>query len=692
MADRPADHHDPAMCSQGTAHLSSDGRRRLFAQLCALENLERASAQVRSDFAKLPTESFGFVVAEGSADLLRLLSLELQAGTYRPGEPFQQASAGAVFESPDVVAYRDGVVQVALRQVLGPLFPEDLPCAAEPDKAVEWLARTIGQGLTRVYAVNLEGCGDPTGQPQRLMERMRLRIGDPEVAGLVQQFLQSSRGCLSPPPGPLAPMLANLAFEGVDRTLRQARALGRQEGAAHVTAARFGNELIVLSDEDPHYAWLFPAVRQRLREELTDIGFELDPAKTQVVDLARGDELCILGFRVWSMRDRHGSAQVQYEPLAGPVSPPSTADPAAGSLVRFLENRCRRWLSLSLGAAGRLLRRTGLPRCGQLVRDAWRGARAIEIGWRHLPITMWPVLALAFGWRSPVAVLCAVAIVLCNARGILGFMRSAGVLVWQRWLDAAMAACGLAAFVCLALLVADFHANRSREVPVARLAPGFYLGQFRPPDGRGPVPYGLYLPPHFWKEAGPFPLIVFLHGYGERTPETIFSAGLPRVLNTRLGDPANRERFEFVGFFPIIRTGNWLTEVYEVHDAMRALDYVMERHRIDPTRVYLTGLSNGGSGVWRLAEDYPDKWAALAPVSAFTAPDAARVRHLPAWVFHGARDKQAPVDEARAAVRQLQKAKADVRYTEFPDKGHLISHEVYGSDDLYRWFAGKTRK
>jgi predicted peptidase len=130
----------------------------------------------------------------------------------------------------------------------------------------------------------------------------------------------------------------------------------------------------------------------------------------------------------------------------------------------------------------------------------------------------------------------------------------------------------------------------------------------------------------------------------------------------------------------------------EVETALQAVDFVIGRHRIDPARVYLTGYSLGGNGVWGLAEAFPDKWAAVAPVSGFTSPDVAKVRHLPAWLFHGALDTSAPVERERELARALREAGAEVRYTEVPGGNHFIGPVAYGDRELYDWFARQRRK
>jgi predicted peptidase len=191
--------------------------------------------------------------------------------------------------------------------------------------------------------------------------------------------------------------------------------------------------------------------------------------------------------------------------------------------------------------------------------------------------------------------------------------------------------------------------------------------------------------------VGPFPLIVFLHGYGERKIDRVFSRGLPEIIAAQFGEAGKKGRFEFVALFPNDPTGQWETGTPEVKDAMSVVDKVIRQHRIDPSRVYLTGASNGGNGVWHLAEAYPDRWAAVVPVCAFQKPDVKTVRAIPAWVFHGAEDEMASVEVARTLVQELKEADADVRYTEYPHRGHSIWSETYKSNDLYKWLASKKR-
>ena len=81
----------------------------------------------------------------------------------------------------------------------------------------------------------------------------------------------------------------------------------------------------------------------------------------------------------------------------------------------------------------------------------------------------------------------------------------------------------------------------------------------------------------------------------------------------------------------------------------------------------------------------------VVPIADNTAPDVQKVRHIPAWMFRGAKDEQHLVQNDRALAQQLKEAGAEVRYTEFPDRGHMVWH-VYDRKELYDWLKEKVRR
>ena len=123
------------------------------------------------------------------------------------------------------------------------------------------------------------------------------------------------------------------------------------------------------------------------------------------------------------------------------------------------------------------------------------------------------------------------------------------------------------------------------------------------------------------------------------------------------------------------------------------LNEITENYNIDENRIYVTGLSMGGFGTWALAEKYPHRFAAIAPVCGGGDPAAVPTfSHLPVWVFHGAKDNVVPIDRSEAMVNELKKNGADVQFTVYPEAGHDSWTETYDNPALYEWFLKQRRK
>ena len=122
------------------------------------------------------------------------------------------------------------------------------------------------------------------------------------------------------------------------------------------------------------------------------------------------------------------------------------------------------------------------------------------------------------------------------------------------------------------------------------------------------------------------------------------------------------------------------------------LDEILSTYRVDPDRVYLTGLSMGGFGTWYMAYQYPERFAAIAPVCGAGIPSSIeRLKDLPIWVFHGDKDPIIPVHESEILVERIQAAGGNIRFTRYPDVGHDSWVKAYGSDELYAWFLRHKR-
>lgn len=194
--------------------------------------------------------------------------------------------------------------------------------------------------------------------------------------------------------------------------------------------------------------------------------------------------------------------------------------------------------------------------------------------------------------------------------------------------------------------------------------------------------YLLYLPKDYNDSDKTFPLVLFLHGAGERGDdiEKVKVHGLPRLINE------GRE-FPFIVVSPQCPEDMfWNTDMLSA-----LLDEIEANYRVDKNRIYVTGLSMGGHGTWSLALAQPDRFAAIAPVCGWSVPSVAcTLKHLPIWVFHGAKDDIVPVSSSELMVERLKSCDGNVRFTVYPEANHDSWTETYNNAELYKWFLEQS--
>ncbi len=212
-------------------------------------------------------------------------------------------------------------------------------------------------------------------------------------------------------------------------------------------------------------------------------------------------------------------------------------------------------------------------------------------------------------------------------------------------------------------------------------------------DDAGEHKYVVFVP-HDYTADREWPVLLFLHGAGER--------GADGELQVKVGlGPAIRARektFPFIAVFPQAedRQGPirrvWFPDAPDGKRALAMLAEVEKSYRIDKDREYLTGLSMGGYGTWAHAATAPDRWAAIAPICGGGDPAwAEKIAHLPIWCFHGADDRAVPPDESRKMIDALKKAGGQPKYDEYPGVGHNSWDRAYGTDELYAWLLKQRR-
>ena len=198
--------------------------------------------------------------------------------------------------------------------------------------------------------------------------------------------------------------------------------------------------------------------------------------------------------------------------------------------------------------------------------------------------------------------------------------------------------------------------------------------------------YFLYYPPDYPQQAGEtFPLLLFLHGGGESgaSLDMVRKNGLPKLVS---------EGAEFP-FLILAPQNPHKKQWWNVRAVKALLDKVVSENRVDPARIYLTGLSRGGNACWELATQFPDTFAAMAVVCGMApVPYAHWIdKGLSIWVFHGTEDPVIPFSESREMVEKLRKMGYDVKLTAYEGVGHNSWERAYKEEGLYDWFLAHSR-
>jgi predicted peptidase len=216
--------------------------------------------------------------------------------------------------------------------------------------------------------------------------------------------------------------------------------------------------------------------------------------------------------------------------------------------------------------------------------------------------------------------------------------------------------------------------------------------------------------PASWHKSDKWPIVLFLHGYGESGEDGLMQTevGIGRAIRM------HEDRFNHViVVMPQCRKGHLWTEPDQQAQALSALESATREFNGDREHTYLTGLSMGGYGTWDIAIRNPKRFAALVVIcggirgtehlpqmrsSVLEDPKiedpyaevARRIGKVPVWVFHGGDDPAVPVEESRKMVAALKAADGSVRYTEYPGVGHDSWDPAYEEAELLPWLLTQS--
>ena len=189
------------------------------------------------------------------------------------------------------------------------------------------------------------------------------------------------------------------------------------------------------------------------------------------------------------------------------------------------------------------------------------------------------------------------------------------------------------------------------------------------------------------------PLIVFLHGAWQDGSDNEAQLAGYGNGSLELVDAAQHDGIPLVYIAPQVEHDYWPPQ----HVAAAVRD-ALARFPIDPKRIYLTGISDGGTGVWDALKTWPECFAAGVPMSGMTEiAGLASIRDVPQWIFHGGKDNDTDIETgyngamvgSRAVVRALRAMGGTPRYTEYPNEMHVIWHHAYATGELLPWILSQ---
>ncbi|MEM7182375.1 MAG: PHB depolymerase family esterase [Spirochaetota bacterium] len=196
-----------------------------------------------------------------------------------------------------------------------------------------------------------------------------------------------------------------------------------------------------------------------------------------------------------------------------------------------------------------------------------------------------------------------------------------------------------------------------------------------------PLPYILYLPPNYKKSQQKWPLLLFLHGAGERGNDLslIKRHGPPKLIQN------GNFSYPFLVLAPQCPQKSW----WPKHSKTLAqlVRTISKTYSVDKRRIYASGLSMGGFGTWSLAVEYPDLFAAFAPIcGGGEMKNACVAKNEPIWAFHGEDDPVISVKESKQMVSKIKSCgSTSIRLTLYPKTKHNSWTQTYKNPQLYQW-------
>jgi predicted peptidase len=199
------------------------------------------------------------------------------------------------------------------------------------------------------------------------------------------------------------------------------------------------------------------------------------------------------------------------------------------------------------------------------------------------------------------------------------------------------------------------------------------------------IRYLIFVPQEYRSDGPEWPLLLFLHGAGERGDdlELVATHGPPNIVKSTPDFP-----------FVVVSPQCPAYQRWRPDELIQLVDHISANYRIDRRRIYVTGLSMGGYGTWALCAQYPDKFAAAVPIcgGGNLATAGKLARKTPVWAFHGQQDRIVVLQQSAEMVQALEAAGGNVKFTVYPESGHDSWTETYNNPSVYGWMLQQQRE
>ena len=199
--------------------------------------------------------------------------------------------------------------------------------------------------------------------------------------------------------------------------------------------------------------------------------------------------------------------------------------------------------------------------------------------------------------------------------------------------------------------------------------------------------YYIYLPNNYHESNSNFPLVLFLHGAGERGDDLnmVEMHGIPKIIN-------NGEEFPFITIAPQCPAFQWWPEPVYVKTLILLIEEIINNYKVDTERIYATGLSMGGYGTLAIAKERPDLFSAIIPIcGGMDTTDIQKLKDIPIWLFHGDADEVVPVENSKLIYDILKPINTNIKLTIYEGVNHNSWDITYSNKKIYEWLLEKNK-